>query len=121
MPAMLAKVARRGFNVPKASFEESIAFRDAHSSTEILAVFDDICRNNVRDGLSKVTKPTEGLVDHLIHHQDIRRPLGTPRLIPEERLVAALEVVPHGLRVNRSPRLPTSSRLRLSWQTCAFF
>lgn len=31
-----------------------------------------------------------GLVDCMIHHQDIRRPLGMPRTIPTERLLAAL-------------------------------
>lgn len=31
-----------------------------------------------------------GLVDGLIHHQDIRRPLGMPRTIPAERLRYAL-------------------------------
>ena len=30
------------------------------------------------------------LTDTLVHHQDIRRPLGLPRAIPEDRLVAAL-------------------------------
>lgn len=29
----------------------------------------------------------------VIHHQDMRRPLGMPRVIPEERLRTALEVV----------------------------
>jgi uncharacterized protein (TIGR03083 family) len=31
------------------------------------------------------------LADGLIHHQDIRRPLGLPRDIPAERMLAALE------------------------------
>jgi uncharacterized protein (TIGR03083 family) len=31
-----------------------------------------------------------GLVDGMIHHQDIRRPLGRPRQIPAERLLYAL-------------------------------
>lgn len=31
-----------------------------------------------------------GLVDCLIHHQDIRRPLGMPRRVPAERLLYAL-------------------------------
>ena len=31
------------------------------------------------------------LVDGMIHHQDIRRPLGKPRHIPADRLRAALE------------------------------
>ncbi|MGH3741155.1 MAG: hypothetical protein ACRDT1_07475 [Micromonosporaceae bacterium] len=31
-----------------------------------------------------------GFVDAVIHHQDIRRPLGTPRQIPADRLYRAL-------------------------------
>ncbi|MHB1447126.1 MAG: maleylpyruvate isomerase family mycothiol-dependent enzyme [Acidimicrobiales bacterium] len=31
-----------------------------------------------------------GLVDAIIHHQDMRRPLGMPRQIPAERLLCAL-------------------------------
>jgi uncharacterized protein (TIGR03083 family) len=94
MPAMFAKVAKRGFNVPKASYQESIAFGSEHSPAAILGVFDDIRTQNIRKGISKVIKSDEGLVDHLIHHQDIRRPLDRPRAVPEDRLVAALDVVP---------------------------
>ena len=36
MPTMLGKLARRGFNVPKASFEESISYGSAHDIGEIL-------------------------------------------------------------------------------------
>ena len=93
-PTMIAKVAARRFNVPKASFEESIAFASARTPAAILAVLDEIHTQDVRKGIAKVIKPTEGLVDHLIHHQDIRRPLGRPRTMPEDRLVAALDVVP---------------------------
>jgi uncharacterized protein (TIGR03083 family) len=94
MRSMIGKVARRGFNVPKASFEESIAFADAHTPDEILAAFDRIHRDNVRNGIAKVIPPSEGLVDHLIHHQDMRRPLGRPRPMPTDRLLAALGLVP---------------------------
>jgi uncharacterized protein (TIGR03083 family) len=94
MPAMFVKIARRGFNVPKASFEESIAFGSAHSPAEILTVLDTVQRDNVRKGIAKVIKPAEGLVDHVIHHQDMRRPLGQSRAMPEDRLVAALGIVP---------------------------
>jgi uncharacterized protein (TIGR03083 family) len=94
MPVMLAKVARRGFNVPRASLVESIAFGSSHSGKEIAAIFKEIHTKNIRRGISKVIKAEEGLVDHLIHHQDIRRPLGLPRTIPADRLVAALELVP---------------------------
>lgn len=46
------------------------------------------------------------LTDGLIHHQDIRRPLGIPREVPPERLVAALSMVP------RSPTLPGRRNVR---------
>jgi uncharacterized protein (TIGR03083 family) len=94
MGTMLAKVGRYGFNVPKASRAESIAYASAHSPDELLAVFDSIHRDNIRKGISKVIKPAEGLVDHTIHHQDIRRPLNRPRAVPPDRLVAALDVIP---------------------------
>ena len=94
MPAMIAKVARRGFNVPRASREESIAFASARTPEQILGVFDRIQRQNVRLGIAKVIKPSEGLVDHFIHHQDVRRPLNHPRTMPADRLRAALQVTP---------------------------
>jgi uncharacterized protein (TIGR03083 family) len=37
--------------------------------------------------------PGVGIRATVIHHQDMRRPLGMPRVIPEERLRTALEVV----------------------------
>jgi uncharacterized protein (TIGR03083 family) len=46
------------------------------------------------------------LTDGVIHHQDIRRALGHPRTVPQERLVAALEFTP------RARALPAPSNLR---------
>jgi uncharacterized protein (TIGR03083 family) len=94
MLSMVGKLARYGFKVPKASKEESIAFGTAHSPAQILEVFDTIHRDGVRKGITKVISTKEALVDHLTHHQDIRRPLGLPRVMPEERLRAALDFVP---------------------------
>jgi uncharacterized protein (TIGR03083 family) len=94
LPTMITKVARRGFNVPRASLEESIAFASAQSPDQILGTFDRIHRENLKRGIAKMIKPTEGLVDHLIHHQDIRRPLNRPRPMPEDRLRAALQATP---------------------------
>jgi uncharacterized protein (TIGR03083 family) len=94
MPTMVAKIARFGFNVPKASKAESIAFASSRTPEELLDVFDSVFRQRVRKGIARVIKPTEGLLDHVVHHQDIRRPLGLLRRIPEERLVAALDVAP---------------------------
>src|SRR5438128_2241468 len=70
MPVMLAKVGRRGFNVPRASAIESVAFGSSHTPKEIAKVFRDIHTQNIRRGISKVIKPSEGFVDHVIHHQD---------------------------------------------------
>src|SRR2546421_11270059 len=42
MGSMLAKVAKRRFNIPRASFEESKAFGTSHVPAEILATFDDV-------------------------------------------------------------------------------
>jgi uncharacterized protein (TIGR03083 family) len=94
MPSMVGKLGRYGFNIPKASLKESISHADRRTPAEILEVFDGIHTNDVRKGIARVIKPSEGLVDHLIHHQDIRRPLGLEREMPEERLVAALGIVP---------------------------
>ncbi|MDT5402209.1 MAG: hypothetical protein QOH27_1467 [Mycobacterium sp.] len=53
---------------------------------------------------------TIGLLDAMIHHQDIRRPLGRPRTIPIERLRTALQrslYVPILCTAWRSRGLPT--------------
>lgn len=94
LPKMVALIARRAFNVDRASKEESIAFGDAHSPAEILSVLERIHRDNIRKGITRVIPSKEGLVDHFTHHQDIRRPLGLPRAMPEDRLLAALEAAP---------------------------
>jgi uncharacterized protein (TIGR03083 family) len=94
MMTMTVKMARYRFNVPKASKAESIAFASARTPVELLAVFDTVVHDKVRRGISRVIKPTEGLLDHVVHHEDIRRPLGQRRQVPEERLVAALTVAP---------------------------
>lgn len=43
-------------------------------------------------GVPAARKGGIGLTDAVIHHQDVRRPLGMPREIPAERLVAALPI-----------------------------
>jgi uncharacterized protein (TIGR03083 family) len=91
---MMAKMAKHGFNVPKASAAESVAYGSAHAPAQIVAVFDTISADHVRKGIARLIKPQESLLDHIVHHQDIRRPLGLPRQVPEERLLAALGVAP---------------------------
>ena len=94
LPAMVAKLARYRFDVPTASKDESIAFANGRGSAELLEVFDRIHRERIRKGISRFIKPQEGLVDHFVHHQDMRRPLGLPRPMPRDRLGAALDAAP---------------------------
>src|ERR1700736_3118733 len=54
MPTMVALIAKRAFNVDRASKEESIAFGDAHSPAELLSIYDRIHRDKVRKGISRV-------------------------------------------------------------------
>src|SRR5439155_4931218 len=82
MPSMLLKVARYRFSVPTASKEESIALGSAHTPAELLRRFDPIWQDHVRKGISKVIKTTDALVDHVVHQQDCRRPLGLPLEVP---------------------------------------
>jgi uncharacterized protein (TIGR03083 family) len=94
LPTMIGKLGRYGFNVPKASKAESITFASDHTPEALLAVFESIPRQHLRKGITHFIKPTESLLDHVVHHQDIRRPLGQPRQIPTDRLLAALDVAP---------------------------
>jgi hypothetical protein len=45
-------------------------------------------------GITTMFGSAIALTDGLIHHQDIRRALGHPRTVPQERLVAALNFAP---------------------------
>jgi uncharacterized protein (TIGR03083 family) len=94
MLRMVGLLARYGFNVPKGSRHGSVAYGSAHSPDEIRAAWRNIAEGHVRAGISKRMSTEELFVDHMIHHQDIRRPLTAPRTIPDERLVAALDVMP---------------------------
>ena len=85
------KLARFGFSSDRSGRHYSIARAEGRTPQQLVADFD------TRDpwaGTCRVFPPRLTLLDRLVHHQDIRRPLGRPRTIPEERLVAALEATP---------------------------
>lgn len=75
----------------------------ARSPEDLVAL---IRRYAVPRGLTAGFGGAIALTDGLIHHQDIRRPLGAPRQIPSDRLVAALRMA------LRSPRLPARRNAR---------
>jgi uncharacterized protein (TIGR03083 family) len=89
-----AKTARFRFNVAKASSMLSFEYGEHHRRDELLDTFDWLAAHPGKPGLAKIVPVGEYFTDKLIHHQDIRRPLGLPREIPAERLVAALDALP---------------------------
>jgi uncharacterized protein (TIGR03083 family) len=94
MLRMIGLLAKYRFNVPKASLRGSAEYGSAHSPDEIRAAWRGVLDGHVMKGISRVISKKEGFVDHLIHHQDIRRPLGRPRSIADDRLIAALDAMP---------------------------
>lgn len=94
MLPLIGELAKFRFNVPKASAALSVEYGSEHTPTQLKTTFESIHRDHIRKGIAKVIPTKEGLLDHVVHHQDMRRPLGMQRQIPEERLVAALGVAP---------------------------
>jgi uncharacterized protein (TIGR03083 family) len=93
-PSMAARIAKYGFNVTKASFSESKQFLADKSPDEIRRFWDDVMvGQHPRKGISRLIPTKAGFLDHLIHNQDIRRPTGKTRQIPEARLRHALDLV----------------------------
>ena len=85
------RLAKYGFSSDRSGQAYSIARAEGRAPAELVQAFDD------RDpwaGTCRVFPPRLTLLDRLVHHQDIRRALGHPRSIPEERVVAVLDATP---------------------------
>ena len=101
------KLGRFGFSSDRSGKHYSIARAEGRTPAELLADFD------ARDpwaGTCKVFPPKLTLLDRLAHHQDIRRPLGPPRTVPAERLVAVLDTTPTLGTVFRAKQRTTGLR-----------
>lgn len=85
------KLARFGFSSDRSGKHYSIRRAEGRAPQELVRDFD---RRDPWAGTCKVFPPKLTLLDRLTHHQDIRRALGRPRIIPEERLVAVLDATP---------------------------
>jgi uncharacterized protein (TIGR03083 family) len=94
LPSVVLLALKSGFNVPKASLTTAVTYGSSHSVPAIRAEWHRVVDERVMKGLGKLVPTKEAFVDHLIHHQDIRRPLGLPRSIPVDRLAAALDAMP---------------------------
>jgi uncharacterized protein (TIGR03083 family) len=68
---------------------------DEHTPAEIVEIWErELVGNHARRGITRGIPYVDGFLDHAIHNQDIRRPLGLPREIPEHRMLALLEALP---------------------------
>ena len=91
MGAMVRKLARYRFDVDRASAIESVALARRHTPAELLAELQRVHADRVRKGISKVIPASESVVDHVIHHIDITRPLGRPTTTAPATRLAALD------------------------------
>ncbi|TWP37060.1 maleylpyruvate isomerase family mycothiol-dependent enzyme [Leekyejoonella antrihumi] len=103
-PAGVALFARSGFSPDRCNrvgVEPSRQLRTEELVARLRA-------HAVPRGVTTMFGCAIALTDGLIHHQDIRRALGNPRAVPQERLVAALEFVPRArtARAREPPRAP---------------
>lgn len=102
----LVALARARFSTDRVSDRLARAFAANHDPEQILATFRRGTAGRPK-GPTALVPRAELFTDHLIHHQDIRRPLGRPRRIPEARLAAALHSLAH-----LSERVGSRSRMR---------
>ncbi len=101
-PAVLALFARSGFSLARSN--QIGVEHSRRLSTEQLV--ERLRTHAVPRGVTAMFGSAIALTDGMVHHQDIRRALGHPRTVPEERLVAALNFVP------RARALPAPKNIR---------
>lgn len=106
LPGYLAQLARCGGSVQKVSETMARRFAAAHPPAQITAAFRRGTGGRPK-GPTALVPIAELFTDHLVHHQDIRRPLGRPRAIPQARLLAALRSLGH-----LSARVGSKARMR---------
>lgn len=101
-PALLALFARSRFSLDRCN--QACVEQSRRLSTEQLVA--RLRTHAVPRGITAMFGSAISLTDGVIHHQDIRRALGQPRTVPEERLVAALQFAP------RARALPAPANVR---------
>ncbi|WP_067822203.1 maleylpyruvate isomerase family mycothiol-dependent enzyme [Nocardia inohanensis] len=111
LPAYLLEVARAGGSNDRLN---DLYIRRGRTMTldELLTAFE----STIRPGPLTRSAPRIILADTFIHHQDIRRPLGLPREIPEQRLAALLRHPDPFLRPRRRMRGLRFTATDVDWQ-----
>jgi uncharacterized protein (TIGR03083 family) len=102
LPALVGRLLRSGLTLGRAN-ALGVAAQSGRSTDELVAL---AANHLTPSGPTTAFGGRVALCDALIHHQDIRRPLGLHRDIPAERLTAVL-----GFAVT-APPLGARSRIR---------
>jgi uncharacterized protein (TIGR03083 family) len=108
MAGILVEIVKYKGDIDAGSAVASVEYASDHSPAELATTITSIAEHHTRKGISRVIPTRAGFTDHLVHHQDIRRPLGQLREIPEERLVAALD----SLFTTMGGSMPARKRLK---------
>jgi uncharacterized protein (TIGR03083 family) len=108
MGTVLREIVRYKGDIDAGSAVMSVQFASDHSPAELASTITSIAERRTRKGISRLIPTRAGFTDHLVHHQDVRRPLGQLREIPEERLVAALD----SLFTTMGGSMPARKRLK---------
>jgi uncharacterized protein (TIGR03083 family) len=85
------RLARYGFSSNRSGKAFSIARAEGRTPAQLLHDFD---HRDPWAGTCRIFPPRLVLLDRLVHHQDMRRALGHERVVPTDRLRAALEGAP---------------------------
>jgi uncharacterized protein (TIGR03083 family) len=101
-PALLALFARSRFSLARCN-QVGVEHSSRLSTEQLVSRLRTYA---VPRGITTMFGSAIALTDALIHHQDIRRALGHPRAVPEERVVAALKFAP------RARALPAPANVR---------
>jgi uncharacterized protein (TIGR03083 family) len=101
LPGLLLGTVKAGMKPERFSFQLAVDYANARTPAELIEGYEHQADELVeeygtgkRHGIARVIDVRDLMVDHLIHHEDMRRPLGKERTIDEERLQFSLEALP---------------------------
>lgn len=93
MHRMLAMVVTYRGDLDKGSLERSRQLVAALTPADLRSRWRAVAENRVTKGVSRVIPSKEGFLDHFVHEQDVRRPLGLARPDDAALLRPALDAV----------------------------
>lgn len=96
IPAITSMVIKRRFRVSAALSRGAVEYRDTNAIPAMVRVMRTMAepQSSLLRGAGRLASPQEFLVDYIVHHGDMRRPIGRARSSPEPRLLAALDAAP---------------------------